>query len=189
MKTLRIIKELDEIIISKLAITAAVIAFLSATCVYQANAAPPEFAGPIPINPIQADRMIDFELSQIPRLASGVFFQVPEGYMFLAMQISVSLSLPFGQTPVHFRLVGGLESFGPGGAPLNIPLHLQGTFGPGSQDNFVGAEDIHWYFPPGENVAWEVSRTNDANPGLAKGRTSVSGVLFECDKEIICPSP
>jgi hypothetical protein len=189
MKTRKTFWVLGEKKSNKLALMAAVIAFGAATCVLQANAAPPEFAGPKPVNPVQTDRMIDFQVAQDPLIAGGIFFQVPAGFMFMAQQASVSLSLPFGQTPVSARIVGGLQSFGPGGAGLYIPLELQGSFGSGSQDNFAGAEDIHWYFPPGENVAWEVFRTDPANPGLGKGRISISGVLLECDKEIICPSP
>jgi hypothetical protein len=172
---------------NNLALMAAVIAFGAATWALPANAVPPEFAGPKPVSPIQTDDMIDFELAANPLIAGGVFFQVPDSFMFVAQQASVSLSLSFGQTPVHVRLVGGLESFGLGGAGLNIPVALQGSFGSGSQDNFAGAEYIRWYFPPGENVAWEVFRTDAANPGLGKGRISISGVLLECEEEIICP--
>jgi len=138
------------------------------------------------LDPIQTEDQIVFASGQV--IAGGVLFQVPDGRMFVAEHVSLSLSLPAGQSPVSVFLNGGLESFAPGGTQHYLaPIRL-GSF-VGGQENFAASQHVRIYFPPGNNVGYQVFRTDGANAGLAVGRITVSGVLLECGKTIECPAP
>ena len=138
------------------------------------------------LDPIQTEDQIVFASNQV--LTGAVLFQVPINRVFVAEHDSLSLSLPMGQSPVQVLLNGGLESFGPGGTQHYLaPIRL-GSFA-GGQENFAASQQFRIYFPPGENVGYQVFRTDGANAGLAVGRITVSGVLLECGKEIACPAP
>ncbi len=145
-----------------------------------------QFASAEPLDPIQTEDQIVFGGGQV--ITGAVLFQVPNGRMFVAEHVSLSLSLPAGQSPVSVFLNGGLESFDVTGTQHYLaPIRL-GSF-VGGQENFAASQHVRLYFPPGNNVGYQVFRTDGANAGLAVGRITISGVLLKCGKDILCTGP
>ncbi len=146
-----------------------------------------QFASAEPLEPIQTEDQIVFASNQV--LTGAVLFQVPNSRMFVAEHVSLSMSLPMGQSLVQVFLNGGLESFDVTGTQHYLaPIRL-GSFPGGGQENFAASHHVRIYFPPGNNVGYQVFRTAGANAGLAVGSITVSGVLLKCGKEILCTGP
>ncbi len=142
-----------------------------------------QFASAEQLDPIQTEDQIVFGAGQV--LSGGVLFQVPNDRVFVAEHVSLSLSLPAGQSPVSVFVNGGLESFGAGGTQHYLaPIRL-GSFA-GGQENFAASQHVRIYFPPGVNVGYQVFRTAGANAALAVGSITVSGFLLKCVKVTIC---